>query len=70
MKDEEWKGTTIGIPLNKEKAIILARELLEAVESSGDSTIQMTIFPKRKHPTITISFDQVDTLRETPYDDQ
>jgi hypothetical protein len=70
MKDAEWKGTTIGLPLNNEKAIILARGLLEAVESSEDSITHMTIFPRRKHPTITISFDQSDTLRETPYEEQ
>jgi len=56
MKMEDFKGTTIGIPLNKEEAIKLSRELLEAVEKAKNSPIELTLYPKRKTPTITITW--------------
>lgn len=58
MKQDGWSGKTVGLSLDKERVIVLCRELLEAVEKSKDSQIELTIFPKRKTPTITVSWIQ------------
>ena len=58
MKLENWSGTTISIPLERDEAIKLSRELLEAAEkiSNPETLIEITIFPKRKTPTLTVSW--------------
>lgn len=56
MKQDDWSGTTIGVPLKREQAILLSRELLDAVEKTRGSVIELTIFPKRKTPTLTVTW--------------
>lgn len=56
MKKDDWPGTTVGIPLNRDNAVKLCRELLEAVEKAQNSKIELTIFPKRKTPTLTVTY--------------
>lgn len=56
MKKADWPGTTVGFPLNQNQAILLCRELLEAVEKVNGSPIEVTIYPKRKTPTITVTW--------------
>ena len=46
--------------LNKDQAIQLSRELIEAVEKTNDETIDLTLFLKRKTPVITISWMELE----------
>lgn len=56
MKKDDWPGTTVGIPLNRDNAVKLCRDLLEAVKKAQNSKIELTIFPKRKTPTLTVTY--------------
>jgi primosomal protein N'' len=52
----DWNYETFGMQLNREQAIQLSRELIEAVEKTNDQTIDLTLFLKRKTPVITITW--------------
>jgi hypothetical protein len=56
----EWQYKTFGMKLNKDQAIQLSRELIEAVEKTNDETIDLTLFLKRKTPVITISWMELE----------
>lgn len=51
---ENWKGKSVGIVLSKEDALRLAEGLIKAAQKAN--SIDVTIFPKIKHPTITTTY--------------
>ena len=56
MKKTNWPGTSVGLPLNSDQAILLCRELLEAVEKAQGSVIELTIYPRRRTPALTVTW--------------
>jgi len=49
-----WKGKTVGIVLSKNSALRLIEALVKAAQKTNK--IDVTIFPRRKTPTITITY--------------
>ena len=53
---EEWAGKSVGISLSKNQALLLVEGLIKAAQKTDK--IDITIFPKSKTPSITITFLQ------------
>lgn len=49
-----WRGKSVGIVLSKNDALLLAEGLIKA--SQQTNKIDLTVFPKSKTPTITITY--------------
>ena len=49
-----WKGKSVGLVLSKGNALLFAEGIIRAIQKSDK--IDVTIFPKAKTPTITITY--------------
>ena len=50
----DWKGKSVGIVLSRNNALLLSEGLIKAAQKTR--RIDMTLFPKRKTPIITITY--------------
>lgn len=50
----DWKGKSVGIVLSRNNALLLSEGLIKAAQKTR--RIDMTLFPKRKTPVITITY--------------
>jgi len=51
---KNWKGKSVGIVLSRNDALLLAEGLIKAAQKTNK--IDLTVFPKSRNPTITITF--------------
>lgn len=51
---DKWAGKSIGLVLSRNEALKLVEGLVRAGQNSD--TVDLTIFPKQKTPTITITY--------------
>ncbi len=58
MKDkEEWGGTTVSLRLDKSQSLELSELLTEAARETNE--IDLTIYPKKRTPTVTVTYANV-----------
>jgi len=51
---DSWKGKSVGIVLSKNDALLLFEGLIKAAQKTNK--IDITLFPKKKTPVITITY--------------
>ena len=49
-----WKGKSVGMRISKDNALLLAEGLIKAARKT--KRIDVTLFPKKKTPVITVTY--------------